>query len=377
MAKLVELDWSGIEAVLVGWLSRDPDFIRLSWLGVHDFLCSHAVGKPASLDQPIDDLLRYFAEIKKLHPIERDQAKRIVHGTDYLESPAGVYKRFRKLFHSLRDAERLQALYYSIAPKLRPWQNATVELAASQGFLGGAGSPCPPFHPFGYRHEFYDIYNYRQVTAAEAIRLRRFNRPTTNMNGRSYAIVLGDDAKRAVAFGPQSIAAGIIRETSLRLYDPEAPNFIGDLFFGRTPLRAIIHDSFLNEVQDRYVDRLIERSCAEMTRMMEELPLPPEWGLGPFLQFGVEVKVGQDWASMKKVPVPQPWLALLKGRPDDPAAMLLDLGDRASVDEMEDPETIDDTFAERDVFEFDSPFGRTAVAYTEGVGAESESDIPF
>ncbi len=380
MAKLVEIDWSGIEAVIVGWLSRDPDYIRLSWLGVHDFLCSHAVGTPASLDWQIDELLRFFAETKKAHPEERDQSKRIVHGTNYLETAAGIYKRFRKLFKSFRDAERLQALYYSMAPRLRPWQDATVKLAAEQEFLGGAGPTGFPLgvgaHPFGYRHEFYDVYNYRLITAAEAIKLRRFGRPTTELNGRQYAIVLGDDAKRAVADGPQSIAAGVIRETSLRLYDPEAPNFVGDLFFGRTPLRAIIHDSFLNEVEDRHVDRLIERSWAEMTRMFEQLPLPAEWNLGPFLQFGVEVKVGRDWASMEKVPVPQPWLALLKGHPDDPAAMLLDFGDRSVADEMEDPETVDDNFAPPDVFAFGDTYSPGPDAPAGGAWEESD-DLPF
>jgi hypothetical protein len=347
VAKLVELDWSGIEAVIVGWLSRDPNYIRLAWLGVHDFLCSHAVGKPASLDWPIDELLRYFAEIKKAFPEERDQAKRIVHGSNYLESAVGIYKRFRKLFKSLRDAERLQELYYSIAPRLRPWQLETVALAAKQEFIGGAG-----VHPFCYRHEFYDVYNYRLITKAEAIKLRRLGRQTTEMNGRPYAIVPGEDAKRAVAFGPQSIAAGIIRKTARLLYTPGLPNFIGDLFHGQTPLRAIIHDSFLNEPEDQHIDRLIERSWREMTRPFEELPLPLEWGLGPYLQFGVEVKIGQDWQSMVKRPVPQPWLALLKGRPDDPQAMLLDFGGSSVVDEEVDPETIDDDYTPTDVFEF-------------------------
>ncbi len=350
MAKLVELDWSGIEAVIVGWLSRDPNYIRLAWLGVHDFLCSHAIGEPADLSWPIDDLLRYFAEVKEKHPEARDQAKRIVHGYNYLESPVGIYKRFRKLFKSIRDVERLIEIYNHIAPKLRPWQLETVALAAKQEFLGGAG-----VHPFGYRHEFYDVYNYRLITKAEAIKLRRLGRQTTEMNGRSYAVVPGEDAKRAVAFGPQSIAAGVIRETSLLLYDPAQPNYIGDLFYGRTPLRAIIHDSFLNEVEDRHVERLIDRSWREMTRVMPELPLPVEWSLGLYLQFGVEVKVGGDWQSIVKRPVPQPWLALLKGRPDDPQAMLLDFGGLAVLDEEVDPETVDDDYVPADVFSFDGP----------------------
>jgi hypothetical protein len=386
MAKLVELDWSGIEAVIVGWLSRDPDYIRLAWLGVHDFLTSHAVHKPAELSWPIDDLLRYFREIKKAHPEERDQSKRMVHGTNYLETVGGIYKRFRKLFKSQREAEALQSLYYSIAPKLKPWQHATIELAARQNFLGGAPKPDAPFpyHPFSYRHEFYDIYSYRQITSSEATAYRRRGLTISEINGRQYVVTFGNDARRAVAYGPQSIAAGIIRETSLRLYDPDQPNFVGDLFHGQTPLRAIIHDSFLNEVEDRFLDRLIERSCREMQRLMSELPLPPEWGLGSHLQFGVEVKVGRDWASMEKVPVPQPWLAQLKGKPDDLAAQTLDLGDRSVVDEELDPETVDDDFAEPDVYDFGGGYGGGydrryggGGGGGESSGAAADDEVPF
>lgn len=389
MAKLVELDWSGIEAVLVGWFSRDPAYIRLAWLGVHDFLTSHVIGKPADLNWQIDDLLAYFAEIKKAHKEERDQSKRIVHGRNYKESVAGIYKRFRKLFPAIRDVERLAALYAQIAPKLEPWQNATIELAARQEFLGGSGPTGFPLgvgpHPFGYRHEFYDVYNYRQVTTAEAQKHRRFGHPITEMGGRYYLITLGDDAKRAVAYPAQSSAAGIIRETSLWLYDPDQPNYIGDLFHGQTPLRAIIHDSFLNEVEDRVVDRLIERSCAEMTRMFEQFPLPAEWGLGEALQIGVEVKVGRDWAHMEKVPVPQPWLAQLKGRPGDPAAMVLGgtagngtNGDQAVIDEIEDDEDRDDSYDAPDAFEFgDGWSGDTYRGEPATASGESDSEVPF
>jgi hypothetical protein len=110
---------------------------------------------------------------------------------------------------------------------------------------------------------------------------------------------------------------------------------------------------------------------------MEALPLPPEWNLGSHLQFGVEVKVGKDWDSMEKVPVPQPWLAMLKGRPDDPSAMLLDLGDRSVVDESEDPELVDDDYAPEDPYEFGG--GRFYGGSAGGTGGAdpSSDDIPF
>ena len=374
MAKLVEIDWSGIEAVIVGWLSHDPDYIRLAWLGVHDFLCSHAVHRPASLEWPIDQLLEYFAEIKKDEPEVRDQSKRMVHGTNYLETVEGIYKRFRKLFKSFREASDLQATYYSIAPKLKPWQLHVQNVAYEHEYLGGTTGPYP--HPYGYRHEFYNVREFRLISDMEAVRRKRLGLPCSAMNGRSYAVEPGEDAKRAVAYFPQSIAAGIIRESSLILFDPENPDYVGDLFFGRTPLRAIIHDSFLNEVPDRKVDLLIERYWRVMTRLIDELPLPPEWNLGSHLQFGVEVKVGQDWQDMEKVKMPQPWLALLKGEAppawqDRAAALTVDMAERSFQDEdLDYDEDRDETFDPPDVLELGAGAG------TSGAAA-SDDDIPF
>jgi hypothetical protein len=304
---------------------------RLAWLGVHDFLTSHAVHRPADLAWPIDELLAYFAELKKTEKTVRDQCKRIVHGSNYKETVEGIYKRFRKLFKNLKEASTLQEMYFSIAPKVRPWQRAITDLAYRQEFLGGPG-----VHPFGYRHEFYNVRDFRMISPEEAIRFKRLGFPVTQMNGKWYRVMPGDDDKRAVAFFPQSIAAGIIRETAVRLFKPgESDNYIGEEYFGRTPLRAIIHDSFLLEVPDARVDSVVEKVAREMTRPIVQMHLPAEWGLGTEgLQFGVEVKVGRDWSAMSKVPVDQPWLRVLKA----PTSILVDLSDQVAVDEVEDDE---------------------------------------
>ncbi len=371
--KLMEADWSGIEAVVVGWCMGDPDYIKLAWLGVHDFLTSHAVGEPASLSWPVDDLLRYFAEIKKRFPVERDQAKRIVHGTNYCETVEGIYKRFRKLFKSIRDAQRLQDMYYAIAPRLKPWQQEVKDFAAAHEYVGGPG-----LHPWGYKHEFYQVKEFRQISQAEAIKRKRFGMPISQMNGRWYAVVEGDDAKRAVAFWGQSIAAADIRETSLLLFDPDAPNYVGDLYYDKTPLRAIIHDSFLDEAPDRNLDRLIERTHREMTRMIPQMPLPPEWGLGPYLQFGVEVKVGPNWSkdAMEKVKgLPQPWLKVLKGD----ASTEVDLSDRSVADETVDDQEADDPYGSPvDALDFgDVGWSGEAAGKAGVVGGGEDADVPF
>jgi hypothetical protein len=127
--------------------------------------------------------------------------------------------------------------------------------------------------------------------------------PTSEIHGIWYGIKLGEDAKRASAFYPQSIARGVLTEAALDLFLPDdhpghrADLFIGDAYYGRTPLRAPIHDSLLLEVPVRIVDRVAERVLGAMAAPVEELPCPPEWGIGPALMIGVDGKIGKDWSK--------------------------------------------------------------------------------
>jgi hypothetical protein len=316
--KLVELDWSSIEAVVAGWCMGDPDYIRASWTGVHDHVVGAVVGRPVPKGASVDEMMAHLTALKEEHEKSglRDQIKRVVHGSSYGLTTFGMAKRFRKIFPSVEIAERLQQQFYAFAVKMRPWQQATQELAYKQEYLGGPGA-----HPFGYKHEFYNVRDFAPITDAQATLRKRKGAAVSYMNGRWYSVDPGEDAKRTVAFNPQSIAAGIIRETALLLFKPGESErlfgkdwYIGDRFHGKTPLRAIIHDSFLLEVLLRYLDEVIAKVAECMTRPIPQLPCPEAWGLGPYLQFGVAVKVGETWADMKKVKVPQPWLDLLKGR---------------------------------------------------------------
>jgi hypothetical protein len=108
-----------------------------------------------------------------------------------------------------------------------------------------------------------------------------------------------------VAFFPQSTGAAILKEAMLRLHDPDDPHYIGDAYFGRTPLRAPIHDSLLLEVPLRAWDRVLERVLAVMTAPIPQMPMPADWGLGSHLAIGVEAAAGVDWASMKTLTLPQ------------------------------------------------------------------------
>lgn len=308
-AWLVEIDYAAIEAVITGYCARDPTYIRLAKLGVHAHLTGHLVGQPADLHWSDADLTAHFRMLKKKFDEAYNKAKRVVHGTNYGLTPQGMAERFPTTFRDVADAARVQALYFELAPKLKEFQRAVVEEAGTKFFVGGPGK-----HPFGYKHWFWDITRYRRLgtNAARARELR--GAPVLWINETAYELQGGDDQNRAKSFYGQSIAAGIIRNATRRLFTRSEPNYIGGCFRdGLTPLRAIIHDSLFLEPVDAQRDRMILQACAEMTRPVKELPLPAAWGMGEYLAIGVSVKAGRTWAEMQEIEL---------GALGEPAALL-------------------------------------------------------
>ena len=286
---LVEADYAAIEAVLTGWFANDWDYIRLAQLGVHAYLCSHLIGKPADLSWSDEKLLEYFGWIKENYPFEYNMAKRCVHGTNYGLTPFGMRERFPSIFPSVAKAKEVQDLYLKLCPLLHAWQVSVQQFAAKHDYLGGPGN-----HPFNYKHWFWEVYEYKRITPTRAKYLRSLGKPVTAIGDHFYETKLGDDAKRAVAFFPQSTAAGVIRRAGLRLFKPGSEHYIGDCWYGQTPLRAVIHDSFLLEVMEEKVDYVVQCLNAVMTE-----PVPELNGLN----FGCKVEVGKRWSEMHGVKV--------------------------------------------------------------------------
>lgn len=100
-----------------------------------------------------------------------------------------------------------------------------------------------------------------------------------------------------IAFYPQSTAAGRLKEAQRRLFMPWSDDFIGDVYFGRTPLLGPIHDSLLLQVPNRCVDRVAEIVGRVMQEPSPRLPIPIEWGWGGYLPIGVNAKIGKNWAE--------------------------------------------------------------------------------
>jgi uracil-DNA glycosylase family 4 len=309
--RLLEVDYSGIEAVETGWYIGDPDTIRLATLGIHAYLTSHLIGDPASLAWSDADLSAFFSQIKKKQPQAYDKAKRCVHGNNYGLTTFGMAENFPDLFQTPKEAQRVQELYYALVPKLPGWHRALRDAAHTNGRLGGPQTldygqltSTWLYHPFGYRHWFWGVIGYKPITTTQVQRMRAAGKKTyTVINGRPFKILYGEDSKRVIAFFPQSTAAGVLKEAMLRLFHPDAPSFIGDQFYGRTPLRAPIHDSLLLEIPARRFDYVASVVLGEMQRPILQQPLPPEWGRGSHLRVGVAAKTGLDWMHMEDLDV--------------------------------------------------------------------------
>lgn len=266
---LVEADFSAIEAVLTGWFIGDPNFIRLAKLGIHAYHAGHVLGMPADLGWDDGRLGEHFKQVKAFDQqhskgvLQYDKSKRTIYGTLYGMSAPGLQATYPELFPSRKAAEASQRLLFELCPKLKEWHAALRTRAARQGYLGGSD------HPFGYKHWFWDVVVY---------------------DSRAGEWRLGADAKRVVAFYPQSAAAGIIKDAALRLVE-QGPWDCRGLGPGPTPIRALIHDSILLEVYEKRVKEAVARLVGAM-----ELPVAAMGGL----QVGVAVKVGRDWGAMDK-----------------------------------------------------------------------------
>lgn len=218
---LAEFDHRAIEAVITGYLAGDEDYVRYAKLGVHAILASHAMGKPINVNLPT--VSAEISALKKSDKKMYDMAKTIVHMSNYGGTPRRIMMDNPEQFRTTKEALDLQELYFNtIGRRIRQWQNSTLSQAHQRGFLE---------NPFGYRHYFYDVI--------------------------AWDDSWGTDAKRALAFLPQSTAAAVVKESILRFSDRS---------FYRKAIRWQIHDSLIFELPN---DRLLDTRMAAIKREME------------------------------------------------------------------------------------------------------------
>jgi DNA polymerase I-like protein with 3'-5' exonuclease and polymerase domains len=247
------------------------------------------------LDWDDEDLGGYLKAIKAEHKDIYPRAKVCVHGTNYLLTAFGAVRENPGVFKSVKEAQGIIDLIYKVAPKLGIWQQGILKRAHKKSYLGGAD------HPYNYRQWFHSIYKYTRISKQEAMTL---DPDRVLVFGDKYLrIDSGEDAKKAVAFYPQSTTGGLIKETCINLTKPDSDYYIGDFYYGDTPLRMPIHDSVVLEIPDNKLDKAIEAVVGTMSQPIEQMPMPAEWGMGSHLKIGVEVAIGKNWLEMDTIKV--------------------------------------------------------------------------
>jgi hypothetical protein len=294
-----ERDFSGIEAVLVGYFAGSPGYIRLAKRDVHSFYTAYALnalgdGRVGANDLPLlswpdDKLFASLAHFKKLLNHERNSLyKHLVHGANYLQTPAGASEHIFKSTGRVFDRKlitNVMGVYFELFPEIRQWHRALTASVDGTKQRGrdrdsrGSDDRVDPWtlgvchvkNPFGYTHRFYNVLDWEKV------------------NGE-WVSSFGEDAKRLVSFLPQSTAAAIIKGSAKRLYY-EFP------WVGET-LRLLIHDSVLGESKEKDLETCLTVSDQVMSAPIPELPLDPTWGVGEYLSIGTEAKSGPSWGTM-------------------------------------------------------------------------------
>src|SRR6267142_1326222 len=301
--KLVEVDFASIEPTLIGWWMNEPSVIRWARLGIYAAVTALKIGQPADLLWPEDRLRAHLNDAKAAHPTEYDLVKKVTMGTNYGLTLHGMTELWPEHFPTETSAAPFQDFLFALAPGLPKWQADVRKEAKDKGYLGGPGQ-----HPYGYRHWFWDVCSYKpcdEFTARKWLKDSRLKYRIVYLHGRPFETVLGGDAKRAIAFKPQSTASGRLKEAEYDLLHPDSRYFIGDVYFGRTPLLAPIHDSLFMHIPTRVVERVLEIVTTTMQRPSLCLPCPAAWNLGSHLAIGVSAKVGRSWDKMEKVTVPE------------------------------------------------------------------------
>ena len=154
-------------------------------------------------------------------------------------------------FPTLKHAEDLQNLYFStVGRSIRRWQHDTLQLADKQCYLENC---------FGTRCYYWSIFTW---------------------DSRRRQMVMGNNAKDALSFLPQSTVADILKRAVLRIKQRGYADV----------LRWWIHDALLMEVEESRLDEVIAVIGEEMQR-----PIPELGGLS----LEVEWAKGKNWGQME------------------------------------------------------------------------------
>jgi hypothetical protein len=258
----VQADSSAIEAVMVGYFMGSESFIQLARDGVHDFLTCKWMGiefDPSKLDHIKKTVVGYKEQ--------RERMKRVVHGTNYGMGPYLMHMNEPETFPSLKMAKDAQKFYKNAVPELFQWQYELRMRAKKEGYLT---------NPWGIRHYFYDVFTYEMDEGQ--IVMGKDGNPKVN---------LGKDAKRVVAFKPQSSAGMFARDNCALLHKAIHRTWV-------MPANLTVHDGYVLAVPNHATD--IEAATKLFINTLTR-PIPQMEGL----RVGCEVEYGPNWGEMTKI----------------------------------------------------------------------------
>lgn len=276
-------DFSGIEAVLTGYFSMDPKYIRLAKRDIHTYYTVYALyeleggarikaSDLPDIDWPDDRLFPYLEQLKSQFKVERNSLyKHLVHAANFMQGAMGAKDKIFSetgIDYPVKTVQKVMDVYYNLFPKIKQWHRNVLEQVEKDGYIR---------NPFNYVHRFSRAFDYKKEFG------EWIKKP-------------GADSNKIIAFGPQSTAVALITEAILRLYFnrfEEAGQF----------LRLQVHDELLLEIprlQWEAVDLVVQQ---EMERPVPQLALPASWGMGPYLNILTEAKADLNtpsrWGSMK------------------------------------------------------------------------------
>jgi DNA polymerase I-like protein with 3'-5' exonuclease and polymerase domains len=266
-------DYSGIEAVLVGFFAGLPDYIRLAKMDVHSFYTAYALnqldGRVSSNDLPLlswsdEKLAARLKEIKKEFAEDRNSLyKHLIHGANFMQGARGAAEKILNetgIEYPVGKVQRVMDIYFELFPGIRSWHHNLMAQADKDGYLR---------NPFGYVHRFNRVYEYERV-------------------GNGWKKEPGPEANKVIAFLPQSTAAGMIKEAMLRIYfnHYEAAGQF---------LRLLVHDELFLECPEGIRESVDSLVAMEMERPVPELPISTTENLVIL----TEAKYGYRWGDMK------------------------------------------------------------------------------
>lgn len=249
----VGADSTSIEAVIVGYLINDPDFIKMAGKSIHAWLCCQELGwefNPETMDL-----------VKTQHKDLYNKMKTAIYLLLYGGDPYLMHMENPDSFPTLKDAKDVQEKIYKLLPKLKEWQERTRDRAKKEGVLTSV---------WGYKHSFYDVYTFKRSKEGKI----QYNDDGTP------AIKLGKDGKRCLAFEPQNCAAAFGRDTLVLIGRSKwAPYLSANCF---------VHDGYTLEVPEAMAMEAEQFLVDILTR-----PVPQLGGL----RIGCETEIGYNWAE--------------------------------------------------------------------------------